>query len=87
MRTEAGKVSGSLIFPIRNGHGASNDRSGISPAQENIYGLMKSQTVNLLHFDEVALAAGCARAGYGVRCRQEEDRGVLSFAVMILYAV
>ncbi len=28
MRTEAGKMPGSLIFPIRNGHGVSNDRFG-----------------------------------------------------------
>ena len=28
MRTEAGKMPGSLISPIRNGHGVSNDRFG-----------------------------------------------------------
>ena len=28
MRTEAGKMPGSLIFPIRNGHGVSDDRFG-----------------------------------------------------------
>ncbi len=32
MRTEAGKMPGSLIFPIRNGHGLSNDRFGIKVA-------------------------------------------------------
>ena len=30
MRTEAGKMPGSLIFPIRNGHGVSNDRFGVT---------------------------------------------------------
>ena len=30
MRTEAGKMPGSLISPIRNGHGVSNDRFGIN---------------------------------------------------------
>ncbi len=28
MRTKAGKMPESLIFPIRNGHGVSNDRFG-----------------------------------------------------------
>ena len=32
MRTEAGKMPESLIFPIRNGHGLSNDRFGIKVA-------------------------------------------------------
>ena len=31
MRTEAGKMPESLIFPIRNGLGVSNDRFGIKP--------------------------------------------------------
>ena len=35
MRTEAGKMPGSLIFPIRNGHGASNGRFGLKCAGVN----------------------------------------------------
>ena len=31
MRTEAGKMPESLIFPIRNGHGVFNDRFGLKP--------------------------------------------------------
>ena len=31
MRTEAGKMPESLISPIRNGHGVSNDRFGLIP--------------------------------------------------------
>ena len=34
MRTEAGKMPESLIFPIRNGLGASNDRFGFNSALE-----------------------------------------------------
>ena len=30
MRTKAGKMPGSLIFPIRNGHGVSDDRFGFN---------------------------------------------------------
>ena len=30
MRTEAGKMPGSLISPIRNGHGVSHDRYGLN---------------------------------------------------------
>ena len=33
MRAEAGKMPGSLIFPIRNGHGVSNDRFGLNGAR------------------------------------------------------
>ena len=35
MRTEAGKMPESLIFPIRNGHGVSNDRFGFKTASES----------------------------------------------------
>ena len=33
MRTKAGKMPESLIFPIRNGHGVSNDRFGFKDIQ------------------------------------------------------
>ena len=36
MRTEAGKMPESLIFPIRNGHGVSNDRFGFKKLLEQL---------------------------------------------------
>ena len=38
MRTEAGKMPGSLIFPIRNGHGVSDDRFGLNPNRSSDFG-------------------------------------------------
>ena len=38
MRTEAGKMPECLIFPIRNGHGVSNDRFGLKETELFLHG-------------------------------------------------
>ena len=45
MRTEAGKMPGSLIFPIRNGHGVSNDRFGL---KKRLFSLFLRHSVALV---------------------------------------
>ena len=88
MRTEAGKMPGSLIFSIRNGHGVSDDRFGLNRI-DRIRMQSAMGTVSISEVWRFSCKAAPFIAGWNGWCRclarQQEEllRKVISRAQML----